>query len=84
MIINIGNHELSEVWDGVFYKALSNYPNVCDNEMKDIIDFIAYERANGRTAEIVSDNPKIKDYVLQETQKPEKYVHTKRPSVIRE
>lgn len=84
MIINVGNHEFSEVWDGVFYKALSDYPNVCDNEMKDIIDFIAYERANGRTAEIVSDNPKIKDYVLQEAQKPEKYVHTKRPSVIRE
>lgn len=36
MIINVGNHEFSEVWDGVFYKALSDYPNVCDNEMKDI------------------------------------------------
>jgi hypothetical protein len=36
MKINIGNHEFTELWDGVLYKALSDYPNVSDNEMKDI------------------------------------------------
>lgn len=25
-----------KIWDGVLYKALSDYPNVSDNEMKDI------------------------------------------------
>lgn len=32
MKINIGNHEFTELWDGVLYKALSDYPNVSDNE----------------------------------------------------
>lgn len=31
MKINIGNHEFTELWDGVLYKALSDYPNVSDN-----------------------------------------------------
>ena len=39
MKIIIANHEFTELWDGVFYKALSDYPRVSDNEMKDIIDF---------------------------------------------
>ena len=55
MKIDIGKHEFSEVWDGVFYKALSDYPAVSDNEMKDIIDFINYEKANGRDCEITAD-----------------------------
>ena len=50
MKINIGNHEFTELWDGVLYKALSEYPNVSDNEMKDIIDFVNYEKINGRKA----------------------------------
>gem|GEM_PF-3841801 len=43
MKINIGKHEFTECWDGVLYKALSDYPKVSDNEMKDILDFIAYK-----------------------------------------
>ena len=42
MKINIGNHEFTELWDGVLYKALADYPNVSDNEMKDIIDFVCH------------------------------------------
>ena len=34
MKINIGKHEFTECWDGVLYKALSDYPKVSDNEMK--------------------------------------------------
>lgn len=32
MLIKIGNFEYTEVWDGVFYKKLSNYPKVSDWE----------------------------------------------------
>ena len=56
MEINIGNHEFTELWDGVLYKALSDYPNVSDNEMKDIIDFVNYEKINGRQCEIEADS----------------------------
>ena len=45
MKLNIGNHEFTELWDGVLYKALSDYPNVSDNEMKDMIDFVNYEKS---------------------------------------
>ena len=52
MKISIANHEFTELWDGVLYKALSDYPHVSDNEMKDIIDFVNYDKANGRQCEI--------------------------------
>lgn len=84
MKINIGKHEFTEVWDGVFYKALSDYPKVNKNEMKDIIDFIAYEKANGREVEITADRLEIFDYVQEEIKEPEKYRNVKRPKIIRE
>ena len=43
MKINIGNLEFTELQDGVLNKALSDYPNVSDTEMKDSIDFVNYE-----------------------------------------
>jgi len=67
MILNIGKHDCTELWDGVLYKALSGYPNVTDNEMKDILDFIAYEKMYEREVEIVCDNPKIYTYVMKES-----------------
>ena len=48
MKINIENHEFTELWDGVLYKALSDYQNVSDNEMKDMIYFVNYEKINVR------------------------------------
>ena len=45
MKINIGNLEFTELQDGVLYKALSDYPNVSDTEMKDSIDFVNYEKS---------------------------------------
>ena len=84
MKIDIGKHEFSEVWDGVFYKALSDYPAVSDNEMKDIIDFINYEKANGRDCEITADRQDILEYVRKEIQRPDKYRDVRRPESIRE
>ena len=73
MKISIANHEFTELWDGVFYKALSDYPHVSDNEMKDIIDFVNYEKANGRQCEIEADREDILKYVLDEMRNPDKY-----------
>lgn len=84
MKIHIGNHAFTELWDGVFYKALSDYPHVSDNEMKDIIDFLHYEKINGRQCEIRADREDILQYVLKEVQSPDKYRHVRRPEIIRE
>lgn len=72
MKISIANHEFTELWDGVLYKALSDYPHVSDNEMKDIIDFVNYERTNGRQCEIEADRDDILKYVLDEMRNPDK------------
>lgn len=84
MKINIGKHEFTESWDGVLYKALSDYPKVNDNEMKDILNFIAYEKMNGRECEITADRQDILDYVLEEMRHPDKYRNVSRPEIIRE
>lgn len=84
MKINIGNHDFTELWDGVLYKALSDYPKVSDNEMKDIIDFAAYEKANGRECEVTADRKEILDYVKKEMKNPQKYINARRPAIIRE
>lgn len=84
MKINIGKHEFTECWDGVLYKALSDYPKVSDNEMKDILDFIAYEKINGRECEIEADRQDILEYVLEKIKYPNKYKNVKRPEIIRE
>lgn len=57
MQIKIGTFEYTECWDGVLYKALSDPPHITDWEMQTVADFIAYERANGRTCTIEADEP---------------------------
>ena len=36
MLIKIGNFEFTSVWDGVFYKKLSQYPKILDWESRQI------------------------------------------------
>ncbi|MCH4886829.1 phosphate ABC transporter ATPase [Acidaminobacter sp. JC074] len=48
MKIDLNNHEFSIVWDGVYYKALKDYPNISSFELKCIQDFINYENRYGR------------------------------------
>lgn len=47
MLIKIGDFEFTSVWDGVFYKKLSRYPNISDWEKRTIIEFVDYENAYG-------------------------------------
>ena len=84
MKINIGNHEFTELWDGVLYKALSDYPNVSDNEMKDIIYFVNYEKNHERQCEIEADRDDILQYVQKEMLNRGKYKKVRRPEIIRE
>lgn len=60
MLIKIGSFDISECWDGVFYKKLSEFPEITDWEVQNILDFIRYEEENGRSCEIEAD-----DSVLQ-------------------
>lgn len=41
--VNIGKHEFSIIWEGIYYHALSNYPNISEWELNGIIKFIDCE-----------------------------------------
>lgn len=84
MILNIGDHEFTELWGGVYYKALSDYPNISDWEIRNIIDFINYEKANNRKTEIQSDNEDILKYIKKEILNKDTYINVCRPVKITE
>ncbi len=84
MIINIGNHDFSILWDGVYYKALSDYPNISEWEMKCIMDFVLYEKANNRKTDITGDNSKLVKKIKTAIETNQRYPHVKKPRLITE
>lgn len=65
MLIKVGKFDCTECWDGVFYKNLSDYPNITEWEIQTIIDFINYEARYGRTCDIEAEEiilNRIKEY----------------------
>ena len=55
MLIKIGKFDITECWDGVYYKKLSRYPNITTWEIQNVLDFIKYETANGRECRIEAE-----------------------------
>jgi hypothetical protein len=84
MLIKIGNFECTEVWDGVFYKKLSRYPEVSDWEIRTIIEFIEYERKYGRTCRIECDCEDTLQKVLSGIAQKEAYLSVPRPKLLTE
>lgn len=84
MLIKVGDFDFTEVWDGVLYKKLSNYPQITDWEIRNLIDFVEYERVNGRKCEIQCDNETLLGIINQKLRDKDKYVNIPRPSLITE
>lgn len=84
MIIKIGNFEYTEVWDGVFYKKLSNYPQVSDWEIRTIIEFIKYEDKYGRKCIIECEDKNLLNLINEEVKKGKMYLKTPRPKLLTE
>lgn len=84
MIINVGNYEFTEFWDGILYKNLSDYPHVSDWEMKSMIEFIEYERSYGRTTELISADDELAARICKKLKKPERYANAALPEKITE
>ena len=84
MIIKIGNFEYTEVWDGVFYKKLSNYPYITDWETRNIIEFIDYEEKHGRLCQIECDDQNLLKEVKKRIKKKCEYINIPRPKLITE
>lgn len=84
MLIKIGDFECTEVWDGVFYKKLSGFPQVTDWEIRTIIEFIEYEKRYGRDCEIVCDRKDTRRTILDGIARKEAYLSTPRPKLLTE
>ena len=55
MLIKIGQFDITECWDGVFYKKLSQYPDITTWEIQTVLDFIQYEESYGRVCKIEAE-----------------------------
>ena len=84
MLVKIGNFDCTEVWDGVFYKNLSRYPQVSDWEIRTIIEFVEYEEKYGRTCEIECDDESVLRKVLDGMEHKEAYLSVPRPKLLTE
>lgn len=84
MLIKIGGFDFTEVWDGVLYKNLSNYPNVSDWEKRTIIEFVEYENSRGRDCEIECDNTDTLTEIHRALQNREQYRNMPRPALLTE
>lgn len=84
MIIKVGNFECTEVWDGVFYKKLSNYPQVSDWEIRTIIEFIEYENKYGRECKIECEDKDLLGQINENIKEKENYLNITRPRLLTE
>ena len=84
MLIKLGDFEFTSVWDGIFYKKLSNYPMVTNWEIRTIIEFIEYEELHGRKCEIECDDKNTLHIILDAIEHKETYLSTPRPELITE
>ena len=84
MLIKLGDFEFTSVWDGIFYKKLSNYPMVTNWEIRTIIEFIEYEEQHGRKCEIECDDKNLLHMILDGIKHKEAYLSTPRPKLITE
>ena len=55
MLIKIGKFDITECWDGVFYKKLSGYPDITEWELQNVADFMRYEEENGRSCAVEAE-----------------------------
>ena len=66
MIIKIIDKDFTVIWDGIFYKKLSNYPEISDWELRTIIEFIEYENKYNRTCQIECEDKNLLDKINKE------------------
>ena len=84
MLIRIGGFDFTEVWDGVLYKNLSNFPEITPWEKRTIIEFVEYENAHGRECRIECENANTLAHIHHALQNREEYRNISRPARLTE
>lgn len=67
---------------GVYYFALPNYPNISDWELRNLVLFVAYEKAHERETVIECEDASIKRLIDYALLHPESVMSTERPKMI--
>ncbi|MBQ8894556.1 MAG: phosphate ABC transporter ATPase [Clostridia bacterium] len=68
----------------MFYKKLSSYPHITKWEIRNILDFIAYEESHGRTCRIECEDKQVLEAIENAMQNPSEYSSVPRPKLITE
>lgn len=84
MIIHVGKHEFTEVWDGVLYKKFAHYPKVSDWEIRTLIEFSDYEERHGRQWELRCEDEMLRQEILRKMEAREQYATIPRPALLTE
>ena len=84
MLIKVGKFEFTEVWDGVLYKNLSDYPNITDWELRTLTEFAEYENSHGRSCTLECDDARLRSAIENALQNPELYRNIPRPLLLTE
>lgn len=84
MKVILGEFDFTILWEGVYYKALSNYPEVTTWEMKNLRDFVNYEKAHGRDTEFESEDPELLALVQKKLDQGDSFESCPRPDKITE
>ena len=84
MQVNIADHGYTIIYNGVYYFALSDYPNISGWELKKLLTFMGYEKQHGRETEIVCEDDKILTAVNYAIAHPQKFAAVSLPGKITE
>ena len=84
MKIQVGRFDFTEVWDGVLYKKLADYPRLNEWEKRCLAEFVCYERANGRLCPLMCEDRALKNEIEDALAAPEKLWQVPPPEKIQE
>jgi len=84
MKVNIANHEYTIQWEGLYYFALSDYPNISDWELRKLVCVFQYEKSNGRESPIICSDDSIMSAVNNALAHPETVLQAQKPAKITE
>jgi len=82
MVVNIANHGGSIVWDGIYYFAPCDYPNISDWELRNIILFFDYEKRHNRKTKIVCEDDDLLATVNRALANPSLYLTVPKQDLI--
>ena len=84
MKVIIEKRDFTIIWDGVYYFALSDFPNITPWELKKLLAFIEFEKRHGRQTEISCDDKNIMDAVNHAIAHPQTVENALLPDKITE